>query len=182
MAMTLLLGGVASGKSRTAVALATATNRPVTLIATAEALDEEMAARIERHRRERPVDWVVIEEPLALTVAVGSVDPEATLVLDCLTLWVSNLLGGSPEPGDDDVIALAAAAAKACAARAGATVVISNEVGAGIVPMHPLARRFRDLLGRVNGTFADQANIVALMVAGRAVRLSDPLTTLEGAR
>ena len=97
--------------------------------------------------------------------------------MDCLTLWVSNMLADGAT-GDDDVLAAAAAAAKACAARRAPTIVVSNEVGAGIVPMHPLARRYRDLLGRVNAVFADAAGAVALMVAGRAVTLSDPLTTL----
>ena len=95
------------------------------------------------------------------------------LIVDCLTLWVSNMLADGAT-SDDDVLAAAAAAAKACAARRAPTIVVSNEVGAGIVPMHPLARRYRDLLGRVNAAFAGAAGTVALMVAGRAVTLSDP--------
>jgi len=178
MGMTLLLGGAASGKSRTATALAAGTGGPVTLIATAEALDEEMVARIARHRAQRPDTWTVAEEPLALTVAIERVATPDVLIVDCLTLWVSNLMGDGAM-SDDDVLALAAAAAKACASRDAPTIVVSNEVGAGIVPMHALARRYRDLLGRVNATFGDEAETVALMVAGRAVRLSDPVTTLE---
>ena len=175
MAMTLLLGGAASGKSRTAAALAARTGLPVAVIATAEALDDEMAARIARHRRERPDGWSVIEEPLDL---VGAVErASGATIVDCLTLWVSNLLGH--DLGDEEITDRAATAAKACAARPEPTIVVSNEVGSGIVPMHPLARRYRDVLGRVNATFADEADVVALMVAGRAVRLSTTLTGLE---
>src|SRR5262245_45119564 len=175
MGMTLLLGGAASGKSRSAAALAGRTGLSVTVIATAEALDDEMAARIGRHRRERPDGWSVIEEPLDL---IGAVErSHGATIVDCLTLWVSNLLGA--DLGDEEIADRAAAAAKACAARPAPTVVISNEVGSGIVPMNPLARQYRDLLGRVNATFADEADVVALMVAGRAMRLSTTLTDLE---
>ncbi len=175
MAMTLLLGGAASGKSRSAATLAARTGRPVTVIATAEALDDEMAARIARHRRERSEGWSVIEEPLDL---IGAIDrARGATVVDCLTLWVSNLLGD--DLGEEEIAERAAAAAKACAARSEPTIVISNEVGSGIVPMNPLARQYRDVLGRVNATFADEADVVALVVAGRAVRLSTTLTDLE---
>jgi len=179
MAMTFLVGGVASGKSRTATALASRTTRAVTLVATAEGLDDEMAARIERHRRERPAGWTVVEEPLALSAAIEAAGPEHVVIVDCLTLWVTNLLASDEGLDDDEIILRAGAAAKACAARARPVIVISNEVGAGIVPMHPLARRFRDVLGRANAVFADAADTVALMVAGRAVTLSDPLEALD---
>jgi adenosylcobyric acid synthase len=175
MTTTLLLGGAASGKSRTAAALAARTTLPVTVIATAEALDEEMVVRIARHRRERPSEWAVIEEPLDLTSAVERA--RGVAIVDCLTLWVSNLLGY--ELGEQDIVERAAAASKACGARTEPTIVVSNEVGSGIVPMNPLARRYRDVLGRVNAMFADDADVVALMVAGRAVRLSTMLTERE---
>ena len=179
MGMTLLLGGVSSGKSRTATALAAGTGRQVTLLATAEALDDEMVARIARHRVQRPDTWAVVEEPIALTAAIERMAASDVLIVDCLTLWVSNLLGVGAT-SDEEVLAQAAAAAKACASRDAPTIVVSNEVGAGIVPANALARRYRDLLGRVNASFADEADTVALMVAGRAVTLSDPMTTLEG--
>src|SRR5512133_942023 len=175
MAMTLLLGGAASGKSRTAATLAGRTGLPVTVLATAEALEDERAARIARHKRERPDGWSVMEEPLDLTGAVGRA--RGATIVDCLTLWVSNLLGY--DLGDDEIGERAAAAAAACAARPEPTIVVSNEVGSGIVPMNPLARRYRDVLGRVNATFADEADVVALLIAGRAVRLSTMLTDLE---
>ena len=139
MGMTLLLGGVASGKSRTATALAAGTGRRVTLIATAEALDEEMVARIARHRAQRPATWTVVEEALALPAAIERIAPPDVLIVDCLTLWVSNLLGVDAM-SDDEVLAQAAAAAKACASRDAPTIVVSNEVGAGIVPANALAR------------------------------------------
>jgi adenosyl cobinamide kinase/adenosyl cobinamide phosphate guanylyltransferase len=117
----------------------------------------------------------VIEEPLDL---IGAVErARGATIVDCLTLWVSNLLGD--DLGDEEIADRAAAAAKACAARPEPTIVISNEVGSGIVPMSPLARQYRDVLGRVNATFADEADVVALMVAGRAMRLSTTLTDLE---
>ena len=178
MAMTLLLGGAASGKSRTASALAAGTGRRVTVLATAEALDDEMVARIARHRVQRPATWNVVEEPLAIGAAIDRIVEADVLIVDCLTLWVSNLLGNEAM-SDDEVCTRAASAANACAARGAPTIVVSNEVGAGIVPANALARRYRDLLGRVNAIFADEASTVALMVAGRAVTLSDPLATLE---
>jgi adenosyl cobinamide kinase/adenosyl cobinamide phosphate guanylyltransferase len=176
MGMTLLLGGVASGKSRTAVALAAATGDLVTVLVTAEALDEEMADRIARHREERPAAWTVIEEPRALADGIERAAADGVLIVDCLTLWVANLVGDGA--GDHDVLALAATAVKACVARSTPTIVVTNEVGSGIVPANAVARRYRDLLGRVNGVFADEAASIALMVAGRAVTLSDPLIAL----
>jgi adenosylcobinamide kinase/adenosylcobinamide-phosphate guanylyltransferase len=170
--LTLLLGGAASGKSRTAAALATEGGGPVTVVATAEALDDEMTARIERHRRDRPDGWIVVEEPIELEPAVEAA--RGILIVDCLTLWISNLLGAGV--GDDDVLVRGEAAAKACAARPEPTIVVSNEVGSGIVPMDPVTRRYRDLLGRANAIFAERAATVALMVAGRAVKLSTKLT------
>ena len=125
MAMTLLLGGAASGKSRGAAALGARTGLQVTVIATAEALDDEMASRIERHRRERPETWTVLEEPLDLLGVVEHA--EGATIVDCLTLWVSNLL--SADVPDDEIVARAEAAAKACATRSEPTIVVSNEVG-----------------------------------------------------
>jgi adenosyl cobinamide kinase/adenosyl cobinamide phosphate guanylyltransferase len=176
MGMTLLTGGASSGKSRTAVRLAAASGRPVTLVATAEARDDEMAARIERHRAERPSSWRVLEEPLNLGRAVDGAGDDV-LIVDCLTLWVSNLLGDGRT--DDDIVTGARAAADACAERPAATIVITNEVGWGIVPMHPVGRRYRDVLGAVNATFAEAAAQVAVMVAGRAIVAPDALGSVE---
>jgi adenosylcobinamide kinase/adenosylcobinamide-phosphate guanylyltransferase len=175
MAMTLLTGGASSGKSRAAVGLAAASGRPVTLVATAEARDEEMVARIARHRAERPSTWRVLEEPIDVVGAVAQAGDDVVIV-DCLTLWVANLLGaGRP---DDEIDTVAGEAASACAERRAPTIVVTNEVGSGIVPMHPVGRRYRDVLGGVNATFAGTAAQVALMVAGRAVVLQDASDTV----
>jgi adenosylcobinamide kinase / adenosylcobinamide-phosphate guanylyltransferase len=177
MPLTLLLGGARSGKSALAARLAGRWPGPVTVVATGQAGDAEMAERIRRHRAERPGHWTTVEEPLALEAALARASAESFVVLDCLTLWVSNLLG---EPGLDDgqVQARARAAAAAAAARAAPTVAVSNEVGLGIVPASALARRYRDLLGQVNTVWAGAADQTLLLVAGRAVPLLDPLTLL----
>jgi adenosyl cobinamide kinase/adenosyl cobinamide phosphate guanylyltransferase len=175
MAMTLLTGGASSGKSRAAVGLAAASGRRVTLVATAEARDEEMAARIARHRAERPSTWRVLEEPIDVAGAVADAGDDVVIV-DCLTLWVSNLLGAGR--ADEEIDTLAREAAAACADRRTPTIVVTNEVGSGIVPMHPVSRRYRDVLGGVNATFAGAATQVALMVAGRAVVLQDASATV----
>src|SRR5579859_439898 len=165
----LLLGGARAGKSQLAVRLAAAQPAPVVFLGTARADDVEMAARIERHRNERPGSWQTIEEPLQLAEAIGGVEPNACLIVDCLTLWVANaLVVLNPETVERE----AATAAAAAAARPGATIAVSNEVGLGIVPTNELARRYRDLLGRVNTTWADAARQAYLVIAGRALPLA----------
>jgi adenosyl cobinamide kinase/adenosyl cobinamide phosphate guanylyltransferase len=178
MALVVLLGGARSGKSRLAVELAGAANGPVTFLATGEPGDEEMRARIEAHRRERPRGWESLEEPLALRDAIGRVPAERTLVIDCLSLWVANVLdrGGQPEGALEE----AARAAAAAAARPGLTVAVSNEVGLGVVPATPLGRIYRDLLGSVNRTWVEVSAEAALVVAGRALRLSSAQALLNG--
>ncbi|MGA2929519.1 MAG: bifunctional adenosylcobinamide kinase/adenosylcobinamide-phosphate guanylyltransferase [Solirubrobacteraceae bacterium] len=178
MTLVLLLGGARSGKSDTAVRLAAAQAAPVTLVATAQAGDDEMAQRIARHQRERPDTWTTIEEPLELEAAIARAAPADALILDCLTLWTANLLAGS-EPAA--VEARAGAAAAAAARRPGLTIAISNEVGQGIVPGNELARRYRDLLGRVNAIWAAAADHAYLLVAGRALALA-PVDRLLEAR
>ena len=166
MSLVVLLGGARSGKSALAVQLA---GERATFVATGTAEDEEMAERIRRHRDDRPAAWTTIEEPIALGAALDSVAPEETVVVDCLSLWVSNLLGARWE--NAAVEQEAAAVAQRAAARLGSTIVVSNEVGLGIVPINPLGRRYRDLLGLVNRTFAAQAERAVLVVAGRGLEL-----------
>jgi adenosylcobinamide kinase/adenosylcobinamide-phosphate guanylyltransferase len=167
--LTLLLGGARSGKSATAAAMGSRWDGPVVVIATGEERDEEMAERIARHRRERPAEWLVLEEPVDLAGMLNKAPADACAIVDCLTLWVSNLM---EQDLDDDAIAERAKDAAALAAgRAGPTIVISNEVGLGIVPMNATARRYRDLLGRVNALWADAATHAALVVAGRLLPL-----------
>jgi adenosyl cobinamide kinase/adenosyl cobinamide phosphate guanylyltransferase len=177
MAMTLLTGGARSGKSRLAVRLAAAGGEPVTFIATARAGDEEMAARIERHRSERPRSWNLIEEPVVLRGAVSRCEPKTCVVIDCLTLWVSNLMEAGASDGD--IMATSATAAKEAGARPGGTIVVTNEVGSGIVPVSSLTRRFRDVLGTVNATWAEAAGRSFLVVAGKGLELTD--LPIEGA-
>ena len=172
MSLVLLIGGARSGKSRLAVDLAARRRRPVVVVVTAEARDEEMAERIRRHQRERPAQWTTVEEPLDLEGAVAAAPAESLVVVDCLTLWVANLLGR--ELPDDEVEARARRVAALAAARAGGTIAVSNEVGSGLVPANPLGRRYRDVLGRVNAVWAEAADRVGFVAAGRLLPLSAP--------
>jgi adenosyl cobinamide kinase/adenosyl cobinamide phosphate guanylyltransferase len=137
----------------------------VVFVATGEAGDEEMAARIELHRRERPPAWTTVEEPVELERALAAAPAAATVVVDCLSLWVANVFEHAQAE------TLAAAAAAVAAARTGLTVAVTNEVGLGIVPDNALARRYRDALGRVNAIWAAAADEAYFVVAGRALRL-----------
>jgi adenosylcobinamide kinase / adenosylcobinamide-phosphate guanylyltransferase len=170
MAMTLLLGGARSGKSARALRLAHDWDGQVVFVATGEGRDPEMAARIARHRLERPSSWRTVEAPLELVRAFDSIPAHAFVILDCLTLWVANAL----EAGwsDEDVERAGAAVATIVAAREQPTVVVSNEVGLGLVPQTPLGRSYRDLLGRVNALFAAEAEEAYLLVAGRSLQLT----------
>lgn len=166
MTLVVLLGGARSGKSALAARLAAEAGAPVAFVATAQAGDEEMAERIRRHRQERPEEWSTIEEPVDVLAAIERAPAADTLIVDCLSFWVANVLEDV-----DDLEERASAAAAACAARPGLTVAVSNEVGLGIVPATPLGRRYRDVLGRVNTIWADVADEALLVVAGRALRL-----------
>jgi adenosylcobinamide kinase / adenosylcobinamide-phosphate guanylyltransferase len=161
---TLVLGGARSGKSRYAEGLiraAPAQTRPHYL-ATAQAWDAEMAARIMAHRADRDGQgWVTVEAPLDLAGALAALPPAAPVLIDCLTLWVTNHL-----LADSDLTAEGAALAAAIARHAGPVVAVANEVGLGIVPDNALARRFRDAAGRLHQDLAAQADRVVLVVAG----------------
>jgi adenosyl cobinamide kinase/adenosyl cobinamide phosphate guanylyltransferase len=177
MPLTLLTGGVRSGKSVLAVRLAQRWSELVHVIATGEPRDEEMAERIRRHRAERPSSWLTVEEPVALEDAIRRIPDGVAVIVDCLTLWVSNLI----ERGcsDTEIEAAATAAAAAIVARRTPSIAVTNEVGSGIVPISELGRRFADTLGRVNAIWAEAAERVLLVVAGRAVALQDPADLLE---
>jgi adenosylcobinamide kinase/adenosylcobinamide-phosphate guanylyltransferase len=176
MPLTLLLGGARSGKSALAQRLAGRWDGPVTVVVTGEARDAEMAERIRRHRAGRPAGWRTVEEPLELEAALAGAPEDACVLLDCLTLWVSNVMDKGLTDGQVEERARSAAAA--AADRAAPTVAVSNEVGAGIVPADALTRRYRDLLGQVNAIWAAAADQALLLVAGRAVALVDPLVAL----
>ncbi|WP_420451029.1 bifunctional adenosylcobinamide kinase/adenosylcobinamide-phosphate guanylyltransferase [Ilumatobacter sp.] len=178
MSVVVLVGGARSGKSSLAVEIGRrhqATGSAVTVVATAPAVDDDMAARIERHRAERPAGWATIEEPVDLVGALGRSGDDVAIV-DCLTLWVSNLMWRGD--GDDDIEILARRAASAAGDRAAPTIVVTNEVGLGVHPDTDLGRRYRDLLGRVNATWAAVADTTLLLVAGRALELHDPARLL----
>lgn len=174
--LIVLLGGARSGKSAKAEQLAIARGGPVLFVATATAGDEEMARRIAVHRAARPGDWHTLEAPQGVAAAVGAAgDVAPTVVLDCLTLLVSNLLlvyetEGEEEVGrrvDAEIDALLAAIDAGTAT----WIVVSNEVGMGLVPPYPLGRQYRDLLGRVNARVAARADRAYLLVAGLALDL-----------
>ena len=167
MGFVLVLGGARSGKSDLALRLGVESARPVTFIATATPGDAEMADRIARHRATRPARWTTAEAPLDLCAAVGAAAAGDFVIVDCLTLWVSNLLGSGRAP--EEITALAREVAGAMARRDG--VVVTNEVGLGVVPANELARTFRDALGRVNQVFAECSERALLMIAGRALEL-----------
>ena len=169
MGLTLLLGGARSGKSALAVRAAGAWAGPVEVVVTAQPRDEEMAARVRRHRAERPGHWRTVEAARELESALRDAAEGAFVIVDCLTLWVSNLM--EQDLDDDAITERAKDAAALAAGRAGPTIVISNEVGLGIVPTNAMARRYRDLLGRVNALWADAGIFAALVVAGRLLPL-----------
>ena len=154
--ITFVLGGARSGKSRHAEALVQAAPPPWRYVATAQAWDAEMTARIATHQARRPPGWQTVESPLDLA---GTLDTGLPVLVDCLTLWVSNLLLADQEP---DWAALLAALER----RTASTVLVSNEVGLGIVPDNALARRFRDVAGVLHQRVAARADRVVLMVAG----------------
>jgi len=166
----LILGGARSGKSAFAQRRAAASGLNVIYLATAEAGDAEMAERIARHRAERPKDWSLVEEPLALAAALRAhAAPNRCLLVDCLTLWLSNLLA----VGDNALAAETQNLLAALPTLPGHLLLVSNEVGQGIVPAHPLARRFRDEAGRLHQTVADRCDRVSFIMAGLPLTLKD---------
>lgn len=150
--------------------LAAASGAPVVFVATGAPGDEEMAARIELHREERPPDWTTVEEPRRLLDAVTAAPDGSCLVVDCLSLWIANLIEREPV---ETIRREALAAAAAAAGRPEKTIAVTNEVGLGIVPATPLGRVYRDLLGHVNQTWVAVADEALLVVAGRGLRLVD---------
>jgi adenosylcobinamide kinase / adenosylcobinamide-phosphate guanylyltransferase len=177
MSLLVLLGGARSGKSRLALELACGADEEVAFVATAEALDDDMAERIAIHRAERPSGWVTVEEPIDLERALASIADESTCVVDCLSLWVSNLLlrGDSAAA----VEGVATVCAEAAGARRGLTIAVTNEVGLGVVPATPLGREYRDLLGTVNRIWVEASSRAAFVVAGRMLPL-EPTAALRG--
>lgn len=173
--ITFLLGGVRSGKSALAVELGRrheGQGGAVTFVATAPRIDgdDDFGARIDAHRANRP-SWPTVEATLDVVGALAAAG-DALVIVDCVTLWVNNLL----HRGDDDTAVAAAvtALAERAAARTAPTVVVSNEVGLGVHPASDVGRRYRDVLGHANRLVAARATTTLFLVAGRAVRLDDP--------
>ena len=179
----LVTGGARSGKSTYAEFLASHRSAPVVYLATMPAgMDPESDGRIAQHRERRPAEWSTVEEPLDIAAALTSAPDEATVLLDCLTLWVSNLLYRECPDVDsvdaagwrravDVCVSGAGELVKAQRARPGALIAVTNEVGMGIVPGDALTRAFRDAAGLVNQRFAEAAAKVVLMVSGRPLEL-----------
>jgi len=170
LSFTLVLGGARSGKSAFAQAAAEAeaarTGGRLVLIATAQAFDAEMAERIARHRQDRGPAWTTLEAPLDLPATLDGLGVGDVVVVDCLTLWLSNLMLAEQD------VAIAATALTVAAGRfPGALWLVSNEVGFGIVPDNALARRFRDEAGRLHQALAQAARAVTLVMAGLTLRL-----------
>ena len=172
MKLTFILGGARSGKSDYAQRLAEETGKPITFIATAQALDDEMSARIQKHRAERPVNWDTLEVPLAISAYTKQIKSEV-VILDCITLLVSNLL--MPFVQDDLVneapfkLAVQKEVEELIAAMRGQErdwIIISNELGLGLVPPYQMGRVYRDWLGWANQRLAREADKVIFMVAG----------------
>ncbi|MCS7282444.1 MAG: bifunctional adenosylcobinamide kinase/adenosylcobinamide-phosphate guanylyltransferase [Anaerolineae bacterium] len=173
--LIFILGGARSGKSAYAQQLAARMGERVLFVATATAGDEEMAERIARHRAARPAHWRTLEVPTNVGEALREQIGDAQVVLlDCLSLWVANLMGEGESPADkieaqvqaelEDLLA-------AYEAHQASLIVVSNEVGMGLVPVYPLGRLYRDVLGRANQWIAAQADQVILMVAGLPVQI-----------
>lgn len=173
MTSTLITGAVRSGKSRLAVKIASATDAPVIFLATATAGDEEMKRRIERHRFERPLEWDTIEEHLELDKCLADAPTHSCVIVDCLNLWVSNLIGDGYS--DDEIETSARRAASIAMTRPGLTIVVTNEVGWSVHPQTELGRRFVDLLGRVNSLWSEVSEQAYLVVAGRVLVLGPPV-------
>ena len=167
-----ILGGARSGKSAFAQQRAIASNLHVIYLATAQASDTEMAERIARHRAERPSDWDLVEEPLALAAALHAhATPDRCLLVDCLTLWLSNLLAIGEERLSNEISALLETLPRL----SGQILLVSNEVGQGIVPANPLARRFRDEAGRLHQAVAARCNRATFIITGLPLTLKDCL-------
>jgi len=178
--LTLLLGGARSGKSALAQRMGEAWHGPVVVVATARRDEEGMAERIRWHRAERAPGWRTVEEPIDLGGALERAPASAFVLIDCLTVWTSNLLGAGRSAAA--VATEAARVAELAAAREARTVAVSNEVGMGVHPVSELGRAYRDLLGQVNAAWARVAAEPVLVVAGHVLPLLAPEAILPPPR
>ena len=167
MTVTLVLGGARSGKSSFAEKLVSERAGPRAYIATAQARDDEMAARIKRHQQDRGENWTTCEEPVEISKTVRQISKgHPVILIDCLTLWLSNLMeaGHDVDKATDDLI-------EVLQQISGDVVMVANEVGLGIVPANALARAFRDEAGRMNMRIAEAADTVYFVAAGLANKM-----------
>ncbi|MBM3827483.1 MAG: bifunctional adenosylcobinamide kinase/adenosylcobinamide-phosphate guanylyltransferase [Actinobacteria bacterium] len=169
--ITVVTGGARSGKSSHVVRLGMRHPGPVVFVATAPVLDDDMETRIARHRAERP-DWPTVEEPHDFSATITSASGDTMVIVDCITLWVSNLLRRGDY--DEEVATTASQLAENARTSPAHIVLVTNEVGLGVHPETELGRRYRDLLGRVNQILVAQADRALFMVSGRVLLLSDP--------
>ena len=179
-AVTFLVGGARSGKSTLAVEIGRRHDAQpplgnVVFVATAEPFDDDLRTRVARHRHDRPA-WPTVEAPVELAAAVAGIDGETLVIIDCVTVWVNNLL----HRGDatHDVLCRTSDLLDRLRDRNGPSVVVSNEVGMGVHPSSELGREYRDVLGSVNQAIARAADRTLLLVTGRALELLDPLDAL----
>lgn len=168
--LSMVIGGARSGKSRFAEGLVIRSARPRLYIATAEAWDDEMRARIAQHQQDRGPDWCTLEAPHDLPAALASARPEEVVLLDCATLWLTNRM-----LAEADLEAEAAALIAAIVACPAPVVMVTNELGWSIVPENALARRFRDAQGRLNQRLAETAGLAVAVIAGLPVALKGQL-------
>ncbi len=168
--LTVVLGGAASGKSAYAEGLVTGSGRPRAYIATAEAWDPEMEGKIARHRKARGPGWRTLEAPREVAGTLGGISPKEAVLLDCATLWLTNLM-----LADADLAACEAELFEALDACPAPVVVVSNEIGLGVVPDTPLGRRFREAQGGLNQRLAAKADLVVFVAAGLPLVLKGTL-------
>jgi len=159
--LTLVLGGAASGKSAFAETLVTGTGQPRVYLATAQAFDDEMRAKLARHRETRGPDWHTIEEPLDPGTALATVSADTVVLLDCATMWLSNVM-----LAEHDLAAAQSQLLDSLVTCAAPIVVVSNEVGLSVVPENALARRFRGAQGQLNQALAAKSDLVVNVIAG----------------
>ncbi|UWQ04077.1 bifunctional adenosylcobinamide kinase/adenosylcobinamide-phosphate guanylyltransferase [Aliiroseovarius crassostreae] len=180
--LTLVLGGAASGKSHYAEHLVAATARPMVYIATAQAFDGEMEAKIARHQDRRGAGWRTIEAPGDVSPALADARHNEVVLFDCATMWLSNQLFAQPDPDHPDLSPAEAALFSALTSCAAPVVVVSNEVGAGIVPENRLARQFRQAQGELNQRLATRADLVVGVMAGLPFALKGSLPEVPQCR
>jgi adenosylcobinamide kinase/adenosylcobinamide-phosphate guanylyltransferase len=174
--MTLIIGGARSGKSTFAQTMVEQSGQSALFVATATPGDDEMAARIKVHQESRPASWTTLEAALEVGDAIRSAPERPWVLIDCITLLASNVLFSLPEPVDEHLYAVKMDAEIASLIRTsrewkGRWVIVTNEVGLGLVPPYPLGRLYRDVLGRTNQQLAAAADEVLLLVAGIPLKI-----------